>query len=101
LSKVKPKVIHISGRDGKLCGSPPENWGERYLSDSFARTLPVCPDCKLEYRLKYGRAFRNPQREIEDSVDEIEIENVDVDIEVEQEALETRRELKTLRAYLS
>ena len=98
---LKPKVIHISGGDGKLCGSPPENWSERYLSDSFARTLPICPDCKLEHRLRYGRAFRNPHRESEESIEDVEVDMIEIEDENIQEAPQTRRELKTLRAYLS
>ena len=107
VSNLKPKVIHISGADGKLCGRPAENWGERYLSDSFAQTLPICPDCKLEYRMKYGRAFRSPLSSIGKESDFEGLPDADEpttsgDLPMPiVEAPETKERVRTLREYLS
>jgi len=107
VSNLKPKIIHISGADGKLCGRPAENWGERYLSDSFAQTLPTCPDCKLEYRRKYGRAFRSPLSSLGEESDfeglpDADEPNTSGDLPMPiVEAPETKERVKTLREYLS
>ena len=39
-------MIHTSYGDGEnLCDADTYPWPERCMDDSFARTLPVCPDC--------------------------------------------------------
>tara|TARA_R110001592_G_scaffold22315_1_gene88897 strand:- start:199 stop:453 length:255 start_codon:yes stop_codon:yes gene_type:complete len=50
-SLPKPTVIHMSGtwdyNGGKYkCGAKSEEWPEKYMDDSFARTLPICPACQ-------------------------------------------------------
>ena len=44
---VKPTVIHRwgPGPTGHLCGAPKEHWAEKYTSDKFAKTLPLCEKC--------------------------------------------------------
>lgn len=42
-----PEVIHISRGGGIVCGIERFEWPNRCLDDSFASTLPICPDCQL------------------------------------------------------
>ena len=48
----KPTVVHISGtwdyekKGIYKCGAKAEEWPEKYMDDSFARTLPICPACQ-------------------------------------------------------
>jgi len=44
---IKPTVIHRwgPGPTGHLCGAPKEHWAEKYTSDKFAKTLPLCEKC--------------------------------------------------------
>ena len=44
---VKPTVIHRwgPGPTGHLCGAPKEHWADKYASDKFAQTLPLCEKC--------------------------------------------------------
>jgi len=40
-------VIHRWGANitGHLCGAPKEHWGEKYSTDEYALTLPLCEKC--------------------------------------------------------
>jgi hypothetical protein len=43
----EPTMIHISCGDGEpLCNTDTYPWPERCMDESFARTLPICPDCE-------------------------------------------------------
>ena len=44
---IKPTVRHRwgPGPTGHLCGAPKEHWAEKYASDEFAQTLPLCEKC--------------------------------------------------------
>ena len=43
----KPTVIHrwAANETGHLCGAPKEHWGEKYSTDEYALTLPLCEKC--------------------------------------------------------
>jgi hypothetical protein len=44
---IKPTVIHRwgPGPTGHLCGAPKEHWGDKYASDAYAQSLPLCEKC--------------------------------------------------------
>jgi len=44
---IKPTVIHrwSSGSTGHLCGAPKEHWADKYASDAYAQSLPLCEKC--------------------------------------------------------
>ena len=98
---MKPKVIHITGgSQHHLCGDVLESsWGEKYLDDSFAKTLPVCEDCLESYELNYGLDAKNRLMGFWETGIQI-IESPLEMIEVEVNLTQTKRELKTLREYL-
>jgi len=50
----RPEVIHLSN----ICGAKKRSWSEECMADSFARTLPVCEECKALYKERFGRDFR-------------------------------------------
>ena len=50
----KPKVLHLHG----MCNAKRRSWPEECMNDSFARTLPICEDCKVVYKERFGRDFR-------------------------------------------
>tara|TARA_R110002020_G_scaffold282188_6_gene497870 strand:- start:3709 stop:4020 length:312 start_codon:yes stop_codon:yes gene_type:complete len=98
---MKPKVIHMRGGSPHyLCGDSLESsWKEKYLEDSFARTLPVCENCIQSYGLKYGEEAK--ERLLlywETGIQSIEPVNA-VNI-AEQKDTETNGMLRTLREYL-
>jgi len=44
---IKPKVIHIGNNEGGwLCDAEFRQVADKYLTDEFYRTLPVCPECE-------------------------------------------------------
>lgn len=98
---MKPKVIHITGgSQHHLCGDVLESsWSEKYLDDSFAKTLPVCEDCLESYELNYGLDAKNRLMGFWETGIQI-IESPLEMIEVEVNLTQTKRELKTLREYL-
>lgn len=51
---VEPKMIHVcqSGIEGYVCGSPNQEWPARCMDDSFAKKLPMCPDCLAHVQAK-------------------------------------------------
>ena len=49
----KPTHLHYSSGRERLCGEPIISWPDKYMSDEFARTLPVCPKC-IEIANKNG-----------------------------------------------
>tara|TARA_R100001443_G_scaffold25715_5_gene38675 strand:+ start:600 stop:890 length:291 start_codon:yes stop_codon:yes gene_type:complete len=44
---IKPTVIHRwgPGPTGHLCGAPKEHWADKYASDAYAQSLPLCEKC--------------------------------------------------------
>mgnify|MGYP003646173110 CR=1 FL=1 len=98
---MKPKVIHMRGGSPHyLCGYTLESsWSERYLDDSFARTLPLCEDCIESYELKYGsEAMERMLIYRETGIKQINpVEKVN---HVETPSTETMERVRTLREYL-
>tara|TARA_R110001592_G_C13184109_1_gene751394 strand:+ start:3436 stop:3726 length:291 start_codon:yes stop_codon:yes gene_type:complete len=83
-----------------LCGYTLESsWSERYLDDSFARTLPLCEDCIESYELKYGsEAMERMLIYRETGIKQINpVEKVN---HVETPSTETMERVRTLREYL-
>ena len=56
----KPTQLHYSNQDGRLCGEPVISWPDKYMTDAFARTLPICPKC-LEIAKKNGTHQKTKQ----------------------------------------
>ncbi len=55
---VKPEVIHIAiSSRGKHCGIKNQWWPEKYMTDEFAQTLPVCEECQQIYQAEFERPF--------------------------------------------
>ncbi len=98
---MKPKVIHMGGGSlHYLCGDTLESsWSERYLDDSFARTLPLCEGCIKSYELKYGsEAMERMLIYRETGVKQINpLENEN---HVDTPSTETMVRVRTLREYL-
>ena len=83
-----------------LCGYTLESsWSERYLDDSFARTLPLCEDCIESYELKYGsEAMERMLIYRETGIKQINpVEKVN---HVDTPSTETMERVRTLREYL-
>ena len=54
----KPTEIHIAvSGAGKLCGTTGSEWPEKYCTDEFAQTLPVCDACQAAYEEQFERPF--------------------------------------------
>jgi hypothetical protein len=98
---MKPKVIHMRGGSPHyLCGDTLESsWSERYLDDSFARTLPLCEACIKSYERKYGsEAVERMLIYRETGVKQISpVEKVNP---VDTPSTETMESVRTLREYL-
>lgn len=41
----EPTHLHITKGSTRLCGEKSKTWAEKYMSDKFARTLPLCLNC--------------------------------------------------------
>lgn len=51
-----PTVMHIELNGvGAFCGAKRVGWPEECMSDEFARTLPICPDCENARREYFPR----------------------------------------------
>ena len=98
---MKPKVIHMRGGSPHyLCGDTLESsWSERYLDDSFARTLPLCEACIDSYERKYGsEAMERMLIYRETGVTQNNpVEKVNP---VDTPSTETMERVRTLREYL-
>lgn len=55
----KPTHLHFSNGNDRLCGEKFRPWPEKYMSDEYARTLPLCPKC-VAIREKMGKPIRQP-----------------------------------------
>ena len=54
----KPTVMHFSDSSrNRLCGEKFRPWPEKYMSDEYARTLPLCPKC-VAIREEMGKPIR-------------------------------------------
>ena len=53
----KPTVMHFSDGSDRLCGEKFRPWPEKYMSDEYARTLPLCPKC-VAIREEMGKTVR-------------------------------------------
>ena len=98
---MKPKVIHMRGGSPHyLCGDTLESsWSERYLDDSFARTLPLCEACIKSYERKYGsEAMERMLIYRETGVKQIN--PLEKAHHVEDISTETMVSVRTLREYL-
>ena len=52
--------MHFSnGNRDRLCGEKFRAWPEQYMSDKFARTLPLCPKC-VAIREEMGKPVEQP-----------------------------------------
>ena len=54
----RPEVLHLHSESDTICGAKSRSWPEECMADSFARTLPVCEECKAVYKEGFGRDFR-------------------------------------------
>ena len=54
----KPTHLHFSNGSDRLCGEKFRPWPEKYMSDEFARTLPLCPKCVALREQITGRPVR-------------------------------------------
>ena len=63
--KWAPEVVHIvmgsisEKEHGRLCGAKVRPWPEHCMDDKWARKLPICEDCKAEYKRKTGRDYKS------------------------------------------
>ena len=52
----EPTELHFSGVNPNtyMCGKERQEWPERCMGDSYARQLPICEECKIEFEEKFG-----------------------------------------------
>jgi hypothetical protein len=59
--KWEPKMVHIV-MGGRLCGAKERAWPEHCLDNEWSRHLPICEDCKIEYKRQTGRDYNSTPR---------------------------------------